>query len=674
MNTEYTSAARNGRAASIRKSGKNPGVYYVDPEPGSTRQSIGEMEWNVGDRYTLEKVLGYGSFSCVCLAKDVGGGRRGNLGGGVQGGESREAGEEWVALKRIGDVLYSDEQAKRVLRELAILRRIRHPNVIRLKDAFVRPSGTGQYRMVGGKLMCCSLDLYIATEYAQGGDLFHMMGQLSGEEVVSIMWQLLHAVKYLHSMNVWHRDVKSQNAFIVWENGERVVKLGDFGSARSACAEAVSSTPTYVEDDQGAEKETKIQLHQASSFKTMEEAMEGNDLYAAPKSQGGFSAPLTRVVATPCYRAPEVVMSRGGYTDAIDMWGIGCIMGEILQRVAYVGSATTPHLQIAPLFALQGMPKTPNNGETFGRPESETTRKELEALFDVIGTPAWYDADQMEMEEWKRYLANLPGKAPSLYRRFKSAGEVAVHLLSRLLEFDPKRRISCEEALDHEFFSGLKECLEEQMETDHASKSYLIDAASAFATIDNRTVETNIMEDLSNSSPSRLTIEDNPGKALALMEMHVEKVLMENNNGNGGAANGRTVAATSQLRTMLEAECKAVEEGFVASRDISPRSVPKTNGMKRHQSSGFLEDQAASGQITSDFGRDRLSNVADTWQGKELDPRKFLKPHRHGEWMPNACPNRTVSEGPRWGVTSVAPGIDETDPRAREIIKNQQGR
>lgn len=82
--------------------------------------------------------------------------------------------------------------------------------------------------------MNISLDLYIAMEFADGGDLFHMRGQLSPEEVKSLTWQLLQALNYLHSLDLWHRDVKSQNAFISMEGGLRIVKLGDFGSARSA--------------------------------------------------------------------------------------------------------------------------------------------------------------------------------------------------------------------------------------------------------------------------------------------------------------------------------------------------------------------------------------------------------------------------------------------------------
>eukprot|EP00889_Picochlorum_renovo_P005447 jgi/Picre1/32477/NNA_007823.t1 len=129
--------------SSIRKSPYEEGLYFVDPEPGSTMQSIGSMEWKVGSGYELIRVLGYGSYSCVCLAKS-------RVDGGL------------VALKRIGNVLNSHEQTK-------------------------RPSSTGECRLVGGKLVHCSVDLYIATEFADGGDLYHMKGQLTGDEVTAIL-------------------------------------------------------------------------------------------------------------------------------------------------------------------------------------------------------------------------------------------------------------------------------------------------------------------------------------------------------------------------------------------------------------------------------------------------------------------------------------------------------
>ena len=58
----------------------------------------------------------------------------------------------------------------------------------------------------------------------------------------------------------------------------------------------------------------------------------------------------------------QVVLSRGGYTSAIDLWSLGCIFGEMLQRVAGLGAASTPQLQVAPMFAIQGKPKTPSEG------------------------------------------------------------------------------------------------------------------------------------------------------------------------------------------------------------------------------------------------------------------------------------------------------------------------
>jgi mitogen-activated protein kinase 1/3 len=50
-----------------------------------------------------------------------------------------------VALKRIPDVLLNSENAKRVLREVCILRRLEHPHIIGLKDVFLKPSSTGRW-------------------------------------------------------------------------------------------------------------------------------------------------------------------------------------------------------------------------------------------------------------------------------------------------------------------------------------------------------------------------------------------------------------------------------------------------------------------------------------------------------------------------------------------------
>lgn len=75
----------------------------------------------------------------------------------------------------------------------------------------------------------------------------------------------------------------------------------------------------------------------------------------------------------------------------------------------------------------------------------------------MVGTPSWADARAVQSTAWRDYLERLPGRAPSLHRRFAAAGEVAVHLLSRMLEFDPGRRCSAEEALAHEYFEDSRD-------------------------------------------------------------------------------------------------------------------------------------------------------------------------------------------------------------------------
>ena len=81
-----------------------------------------------------------------------------------------------------------------------------------------------------------------------------------------------------------------------------------------------------------------------------------------------------------------------------------------------------PRTQVAPLFAIQGMPKTPEDGESFtGGPGCITTRRELQALFSVVGTPAWADVAHLPDPSWRQYLHHLPGRAPTLYRRCASA-------------------------------------------------------------------------------------------------------------------------------------------------------------------------------------------------------------------------------------------------------------
>ncbi|KXZ53096.1 hypothetical protein GPECTOR_8g87 [Gonium pectorale] len=390
-----------------------------------------------------------------------------------------------VALKRVGDVFASPDYAKRVLREVCIMRRLEHPNIVRLKDVFLKPSPTGKYVFRGGRLVPTSFDCYIAMEACDQGDLFNMRGQLPEHEVRSLMWQLLSAL----------RDIKTGNLLLTLSEGRRVLKVADFGSARSAKhgSDALESSPQDdaeaglpsrepgcqdANDGDGDEMELQDDITSVPqrppprAGSTRRRTADGaaaavapagprtvSAMVAVPAANGGYEPPLTSLVCTPCYRAPEVVMSRGNYSSAIDMWSAGCVFGELLQRAAYVGKASTPHLQVAPVFAVTGKPLTPRTGQRYGVAEpqqgayAESAYAELSALFNVIGTPAWACIEAVQSPAWRRYLFHVPGRAPTLHRRFGQAGEVAVDLLARMLQFDPVRRASAEEAMQHEWFA-----------------------------------------------------------------------------------------------------------------------------------------------------------------------------------------------------------------------------
>lgn len=271
----------------IRKSAYEPGLWFVPAEPGTTLQDHG-TQWQVrrcvwhpgaqlhrprappsppplhpplcpqiGTRYSLVRVLGYGSFSSVCLAVDEATGEQvGALYPPAQRVQRRSPSAApllrcfpppahavqarprapapprlQVALKRVADVLQSPEHTRRVLREVCILRRLRHPNLISIRDAFVRPSATGQCRLRGGKLVNLSVDVYIALELAAGGDLFHLRGHLTGGRPRAAEWLPL-------PLACWHVQAGLPPAACVYSGrSRRFVAL----ASRPACT--ASATP-----------------------------------------------------------------------------------------------------------------------------------------------------------------------------------------------------------------------------------------------------------------------------------------------------------------------------------------------------------------------------------------------------------------------------------------------
>jgi serine/threonine protein kinase len=112
------------------------------------------------------------------------------------------------------------------------------------------------------------------------------------------------------------------------------------------------------------------------------------------------------------------------YTPAVDIWSIGCIFAEL----------------------LTGKPLFPGKNVVH----------QLDIITDLLGTPSPETIARIRNEKARRYLSSMRQKTPiTLRRKFPNADTQALHLLQRLLEFDPRYRISAEEALAHPYFKGL---------------------------------------------------------------------------------------------------------------------------------------------------------------------------------------------------------------------------
>lgn len=135
---------------------------------------------------------------------------------------------------------------------------------------------------------------------------------------------------------------------------------------------------------------------------------------------------MTEYVATRWYRAPELMLSLSEYTFAIDIWSVGCIFAEMLVR-----------RQLFP-------------GKNY--------LNQLQLILSVVGTPSPEYVQAVGSDRVKAYLQALPHRDPvDLSVLFPEASEVAIDLLRKLLQLEPRRRLSAVEALEHKYLSHYHE-------------------------------------------------------------------------------------------------------------------------------------------------------------------------------------------------------------------------
>lgn len=150
------------------------------------------------------------------------------------------------------------------------------------------------------------------------------------------------------------------------------------------------------------------------------------------------------------------------YTSAVDIWSLGCILAELLT----MQEGNTPSYEDRkPLFP--GGSCYPLSADRDGM-KSDERLDQLSVIFSVIGTPSQEDLDAVGGD--KAYFAKLGNMPPKSFSTlFPSADPAALHLLERMLAFNPSKRCTTDEALNHEFFSSVR-----RSELEHTASSPLL--------------------------------------------------------------------------------------------------------------------------------------------------------------------------------------------------------
>ncbi|QPG74443.1 hypothetical protein FOA43_001772 [Brettanomyces nanus] len=139
---------------------------------------------------------------------------------------------------------------------------------------------------------------------------------------------------------------------------------------------------------------------------------------------------MTEYVATRWYRAPEIMLSSSQYSKAIDMWSIGCIVAEMILREPF-------------------LPGT-------------DYRNQLALIFEVLGTPTPEDMRCIKLKRAREYVrAQKVRRKIPMSKIFRRSNPFAVDFIERTVCFDPSKRPTIQQALDHPYVKDFREPEEE---------------------------------------------------------------------------------------------------------------------------------------------------------------------------------------------------------------------
>ena len=346
-----------------------------------------EIDKHVTKRYEIVQKLGKGAYGIVWRAFD-------------------KKTKDVVALKKIFDAFQNSTDAQRTYREVMFLQEMKgYEHIVSLLNVLKADNDR---------------DLYLVFEHMET-DLHAAIRHNILQEVHKqyIIWQLLKTLKFMHSANLLHRDMKPSNLLL---NSDCLMKVADFGLARSL-------------------------------------------LYSEPDAKGRDV--LTDYVATRWYRAPEILVGSQTYGVEVDLWSMGCILAEMIDgKPCFCG--TTTHDQIKKICEHLGFPEDFSSVSQVGStseetldfnaaPQGDSSPKEIlgsafsRSLLDSLpeSIPRRSMTEEEQREKW--------------HATYPKASQDAIDLLTRLLQITPQSRITAPAGLDHPYCVSFRDAETEML-------------------------------------------------------------------------------------------------------------------------------------------------------------------------------------------------------------------
>ncbi|GAB0489676.1 hypothetical protein MMPV_000901 [Pyropia vietnamensis] len=391
-----------------------------------------------------------------------------------------------VAIKKVSCCFASAPDAKRMLREVRLGKALRHPCLLSIVDLDA-PMSYAEFA-----------DLYIISD-RMDTDLHKLARSTTPILPIHLsffMYQIFSALAYTHAACCWHRDIKPAN-ILVNRNGD--VRVADFGLSRYVDPVAV-----------------------------------------------GQEAVQTAYVVTRWYRAPELSLART-YTSAVDLWSVGCVLGELLNGGA-------------PLFP--------------GR----DVRHQVELTVAFVGTPTEAQTTHISSGRARRFLRDLPeSPGVDLAARFPDAPPGALDLLRGLLAFDPSERLTAAKALRHPFVADFYD------EADAAATAAACPPPD-LSGLDEGVREEPLTADQVKRLLFREVMEVQPARAVAALAAHTAAAA---NMADVGRSPQAAAAATSAAAAAAAAAVAAAAESMPLIRQASlGPAQPPSSLVRRARSVG----------------------------------------------------------------------------------------